>query len=61
MRLPFFLPTQWRVHNLKLANLLSDVSFEHLDTWGDPFPVSKPDWDIVIASDILLCKCYLKC
>ncbi|PUZ36271.1 hypothetical protein GQ55_9G024300 [Panicum hallii var. hallii] len=23
-------------------------------TWGDPFPVSRPDWDIVIASDILL-------
>ncbi|WVZ61127.1 hypothetical protein U9M48_011047 [Paspalum notatum var. saurae] len=21
-------------------------------TWGDPFPVSRPDWDIVIASDI---------
>ncbi|XP_039825851.1 protein N-terminal and lysine N-methyltransferase EFM7-like isoform X2 [Panicum virgatum] len=23
-------------------------------TWGDPFPVSRPDWDIVVASDILL-------
>ncbi|XP_066334458.1 uncharacterized protein [Miscanthus floridulus] len=23
-------------------------------TWGHPFPVSRPDWDIVIASDILL-------
>lgn len=23
-------------------------------TWGDPFPVFRPDWDIVIASDILL-------
>ncbi|KAK3148878.1 hypothetical protein QOZ80_3AG0209880 [Eleusine coracana subsp. coracana] len=23
-------------------------------TWGDPFPISRPDWDIVIASDILL-------
>ncbi|MQM04913.1 hypothetical protein Taro_037718 [Colocasia esculenta] len=23
-------------------------------TWGDPFPVCNPDWDIIIASDILL-------
>ncbi|KAL6893771.1 hypothetical protein ACP4OV_007869 [Aristida adscensionis] len=23
-------------------------------TWGDPFPVSRPDWDILIASDIEL-------
>jgi hypothetical protein len=27
------------------------------DTWGDPFPVLRPDWNMVIASDILLCKC----
>ncbi|XP_031740763.1 protein N-terminal and lysine N-methyltransferase EFM7 isoform X2 [Cucumis sativus] len=23
-------------------------------TWGDSFPISDPDWDLVIASDILL-------
>ncbi|KAF3334581.1 putative nicotinamide N-methyltransferase isoform X1 [Carex littledalei] len=23
-------------------------------TWGEPFPSSKPDWDLIIASDILL-------
>lgn len=26
------------------------------DTWGDKFPNSDPDWDLIIASDILLCK-----
>lgn len=25
------------------------------DTWGEMFP-SEPDWDLIIASDILLCK-----
>ncbi|CAH2074609.1 unnamed protein product [Thlaspi arvense] len=23
-------------------------------TWGDEFPISEPDWDLIIASDILL-------
>ncbi|CAL9764004.1 unnamed protein product [Musa acuminata subsp. burmannicoides] len=23
-------------------------------TWGDTFPISEPDWDLIIASDILL-------
>ncbi|KAJ3670657.1 hypothetical protein LUZ60_008083 [Juncus effusus] len=23
-------------------------------TWGEPFPTSEPDWDLIIASDILL-------
>lgn len=26
------------------------------DTWGDTFPAADPDWDLIIASDILLCK-----
>lgn len=26
------------------------------DSWGDPFPTADPDWDLVIASDILLCE-----
>lgn len=26
------------------------------DTWGDTFPTLEPDWDLVIASDILLCE-----
>ncbi|XP_022864771.1 uncharacterized protein LOC111384686, partial [Olea europaea var. sylvestris] len=25
-------------------------------TWGDAFPISDPCWDLIIASDILLCK-----
>jgi len=28
----------------------------YLDSWGDTFPAADPDWDLVIASDILLCK-----
>lgn len=33
------------------------------DTWGDSFPIADPDWDLIIASDILLCKLliYLLC
>lgn len=26
------------------------------DSWGDEFPIADPDWDLIIASDILLCK-----
>ncbi|XP_062095226.1 uncharacterized protein LOC133801095 isoform X2 [Humulus lupulus] len=26
-------------------------------TWGDSFPIAEPDWDLVIASDILLSMC----
>lgn len=26
------------------------------DTWGDTLPGECADWDLVIASDILLCK-----
>lgn len=26
------------------------------DSWGDNFPIADPDWDLIIASDILLCK-----
>jgi hypothetical protein len=32
------------------------------DTWGDTFPAADPDWDLIIASDILLCElmiCYI--
>ncbi len=28
------------------------------DTWGDDFLVDKPDWDLILASDILFCKLY---
>lgn len=33
------------------------------DTWGDRFPIANPNWDLIIASDILLCKLliYLLC
>lgn len=43
----------------KREKLIPIVSFVPSDTWGDQFPVLIPDWDIVIASDILLCKCSL--
>lgn len=42
---------------MKVDNCSLTLLFNPQDTWGDPFPVSRPDWDIVIASDILLCKC----
>ena len=39
---------------LERSNIFTSFSFS--DTWGDSFPISDPDWDLVIASDILLCK-----
>lgn len=32
------------------------ILFFFSDTWGDSFSTSDPDWDLIIASDILLCK-----
>lgn len=29
------------------------------DSWGDPFPNPHPEWDLIIASDILLCKHFI--
>ena len=26
------------------------------DTWGNPLPTNLPKWDMILASDILLCK-----
>lgn len=26
------------------------------DSWGDAFPITAPNWDLILASDILLCK-----
>nr|ADE76545.1 unknown [Picea sitchensis] len=26
-------------------------------TWGQEFGMQHPDWDLIVASDILLCKC----
>ncbi|KAG7553736.1 S-adenosyl-L-methionine-dependent methyltransferase [Arabidopsis suecica] len=43
------------VHNC-IANKIIP-SLPHIKhTWGDEFPISEPDWDLIIASDILLCK-----
>ncbi|KAI5013532.1 hypothetical protein ZWY2020_036009 [Hordeum vulgare] len=39
-------------HNCRVNNL--DVLPHIRHTWGDPFPILRPDWNIVIASDILL-------
>ncbi|XP_010490560.1 PREDICTED: protein N-methyltransferase NNT1 isoform X1 [Camelina sativa] len=41
------------VHNC-IANEIIP-SLPHIKhTWGDEFPISEPDWDLIIASDILL-------
>uniref|UniRef100_A0ACD6A9Y5 Uncharacterized protein n=1 Tax=Avena sativa TaxID=4498 RepID=A0ACD6A9Y5_AVESA len=39
-------------HNCRVNNL--DVLPHIRHTWGDLFPIFRPDWNIVIASDILL-------
>jgi hypothetical protein len=28
------------------------------DTWGEKFPRDSSDWDLILASDILLCKLH---
>ncbi|KAK9196106.1 hypothetical protein WN943_004234 [Citrus x changshan-huyou] len=30
------------------------------DSWGDAFPIPNPDWDLILASDILLCKFFTR-
>ncbi|XP_018472192.1 protein N-terminal and lysine N-methyltransferase efm7 isoform X1 [Raphanus sativus] len=40
-------------HNCTANNITP--SLPHINhTWGDEFPTSVPDWDLIIASDILL-------
>ncbi|CAA7061837.1 unnamed protein product [Microthlaspi erraticum] len=40
-------------HNCAANNIIP--SLPHIKhTWGDAFPVAEPDWDLIIASDILL-------
>lgn len=36
--------------------LSADAVWYISDTWGDKFPIECPDWDLIIASDILLCE-----
>ncbi|KAJ4704445.1 Methyltransferase family protein [Melia azedarach] len=40
-------------HNCK-ANGITPILPHIKHSWGDPFPIPQPDWDLVIASDILL-------
>ncbi|KAK8947032.1 hypothetical protein KSP39_PZI007046 [Platanthera zijinensis] len=40
------------VHNCKANEVKLLPHVRH--TWGEPFPVSDPNWDLIIASDILL-------
>ncbi|GAV75484.1 Methyltransf_16 domain-containing protein [Cephalotus follicularis] len=40
-------------HNCN-ANKITPVLPHIKHSWGDTFPVAKPNWDLVIASDILL-------
>ncbi|WRX23510.1 Lysine methyltransferase - like 8 [Theobroma cacao] len=42
-------------HNCQ-ANGITPVIPHIKHSWGDPFPTADPDWDLVIASDILLCE-----
>ncbi|TVU43873.1 hypothetical protein EJB05_03293 [Eragrostis curvula] len=37
-------------YNCRINSLPVLPHIQH--TWGDPFPVSRPDWDIIIASNI---------
>ncbi|KAK3148880.1 hypothetical protein QOZ80_3AG0209910 [Eleusine coracana subsp. coracana] len=37
-------------HNCRMNSLAVLPHIQH--TWGDPFPIARPDWDIIIASDI---------
>ncbi|KQK12371.1 methyltransferase-like protein 23 [Brachypodium distachyon] len=39
-------------HNCRVNNLDALPHIGH--TWGDPFPILRPNWNIIIASDILL-------
>uniref|UniRef100_A0A1D1YHX3 Methyltransferase-like protein 23 n=1 Tax=Anthurium amnicola TaxID=1678845 RepID=A0A1D1YHX3_9ARAE len=39
-------------HNCRANGLAALPHIRH--TWGDPFPVCNPQWEIIIASDILL-------
>ncbi|XP_021906331.1 EEF1A lysine methyltransferase 3 isoform X2 [Carica papaya] len=36
-------------HNCSKSNIIFLT-----DSWGDTFPIADPDWDLVVASDILL-------
>ncbi|OIW00843.1 hypothetical protein TanjilG_12247 [Lupinus angustifolius] len=39
-------------HNCRANEIPVIPHIKH--TWGDKFPISDPDWDLIIASDILL-------
>ncbi|KAF7845366.1 EEF1A lysine methyltransferase 3 [Senna tora] len=39
-------------HNCRVNDITVIPHIKH--TWGDKFPNSSPDWDLIIASDILL-------
>ncbi|KAI3788665.1 hypothetical protein L2E82_01438 [Cichorium intybus] len=42
-------------HNCRINGVTS--VFPHIKhSWGYPFPNPNPEWDLIIASDILLCK-----
>ncbi|EOA21346.1 hypothetical protein CARUB_v10001709mg [Capsella rubella] len=41
------------VHNC-IANEIIPALPHIKHTWGDEFPIAEPDWDLIIASDILL-------
>ncbi|CAI5998452.1 unnamed protein product, partial [Closterium sp. NIES-64] len=41
------------IHHNCLANSIEPLP--HIrHTWGEPFPISQPSWDVIIASDVLL-------
>jgi len=48
----FFLVPVGRSGQSPSADALQYVA----DTWGDTFPSDCADWDLIIASDILLCE-----
>ncbi|XWS67238.1 hypothetical protein CRYUN_Cryun05aG0270200 [Craigia yunnanensis] len=36
------------------SGILSSAYYQWLNSWGETFPTADPDWDLIIASDILL-------
>lgn len=45
--------------NTTLVELSNHPYIIFADSWGDIFPIHSPNWDLVIASDILLCKFWI--
>ena len=43
--------------NFSFVTNIIKLHLDMADTWGNPLPTNLPKWDLILASDILLCKC----